>query len=67
MCYEEIHFLKKFILDFYENKLPNIDICSLETIENIKEGFIHSPNYPNDYPNSVTCSKTIPTPETKNR
>jgi len=55
------------IPDFYSNELPSIDICSLETLDNIKEGFIHSPNYPNNYPNSLTCSKTIPAPATRNR
>ncbi|CAF1129219.1 unnamed protein product [Adineta ricciae] len=48
--------------DFYSSKLPRIDICSLQSLHDVNEGFIHTPNYPGGYPNSRTCSKTVPSP-----
>ncbi|UJR38170.1 hypothetical protein I4U23_030846 [Adineta vaga] len=48
--------------DFYSSKLPRIDICSLQSLHDVTEGFIHTPNYPRGYPNSQTCSKTVPSP-----
>ncbi|CAF1640582.1 unnamed protein product, partial [Rotaria sp. Silwood1] len=55
------------IPDFQSNKLPRIDICSLESLDDIKEGFIHTPNYPNNYPNNLECSKKIPAPVASHR
>lgn len=59
--------IELFSLDFYAKELPSIDICSTSKLDDIKEGFIHSPNYPKGYPNNLTCAKSIPTPETKHR
>lgn len=56
-----------FYLDFYQEKLPVINICSNGTFDGVKEGFVHSPNYPNEYPKNVNCTKIIPTPESKHR
>ena len=50
-----------------QNDLPSIDICSSKTIGQIREGFIHSPNYPNDYGMNLDCSKTISVPEIGHR
>ncbi|CAF0826551.1 unnamed protein product [Rotaria sordida] len=49
--------------DFYSSKLPRIDICSLQSLHGLTEGFIHTPNYPNGYPNNRVCSKTVPSPD----
>jgi hypothetical protein len=54
-------------LDFYSSKLPRIDICSLQSVDDLKEGFIHTPNYPDGYPNSLTCTKKIPAPDSGHR
>jgi hypothetical protein len=59
----DIREIKKSVLDFSSNDLPSIGICLLETLDDIKEDFIHSPN---DL-NGLTCSKTILVLETKNR
>jgi hypothetical protein len=66
----ETHFsiqLKTYILDFYSSKLPRIDICSLQSLNGLTEGFIHTPNYPGGYPNSRTCSKTVPLSDADHR
>jgi hypothetical protein len=55
------------IPDFYSSKLPRIDICSLQSLNGLTEGFIHTPNYPSNYPNSRTCSKTVPSPDAEHR
>ena len=55
------------ILDFYSSQLPRIDICSLQSLQGLKEGFIHTPNYPGGYPNSKACSKTVPSPGADHR
>ncbi|CAF1080895.1 unnamed protein product [Rotaria sordida] len=55
------------IPDFSSNKLPRFDICSLQSFDNITEGFIHTPNYPNNYPNNLQCSKTITIPVVSHR
>ncbi|CAF1022992.1 unnamed protein product [Adineta ricciae] len=53
--------------DFYSSKLPRIDICSLQSAEDLKEGFLHTPNYPAGYPNDLSCTKKIPEPESGHR
>jgi hypothetical protein len=53
--------------DFYSSKLPRIDICSLQSLNGLTEGFIHTPNYPGGYPNSRTCSKTVPLSDADHR
>ena len=53
--------------DFYSSELPRIDICSLQSLHSITEGFIHTSNYPNGYPNSRLCSKTVPSPDAGHR
>ncbi|CAF1022160.1 unnamed protein product [Adineta steineri] len=55
------------IPDFYSSKLPRIDICSLQSLDEIKEGFIHTPNYPDTYPNNLSCLKKVPEPEAGHR
>ncbi|CAF2491192.1 unnamed protein product [Rotaria sp. Silwood2] len=55
------------IPDFYSSKLPRIDICSLQSLHGLTEGFIHTPNYPNGYPNNRVCSKTVPSPDVGHR
>ena len=54
-------------LDFFSSQLPRVDICSLQSLHGLTEGFIHTPNYPNNYPNSRTCSKTVPSPDAGHR
>jgi len=53
--------------EFYSSKLPRIDICSLQSLNDLTEGFLHTPSYPNGYPNSQTCSKTVPAPAVGHR
>ncbi|CAF3410355.1 unnamed protein product [Rotaria sp. Silwood1] len=53
--------------DFYSSQLPRIDICSLQSLHGLTEGFIHTPNYPNGYPNNRVCSKTVPSPDEGHR
>ncbi|CAF2256600.1 unnamed protein product [Rotaria magnacalcarata] len=55
------------IPDFYSSKLPRIDICSLQSLHGVTEGFIHTPNYPNGYPNNLECSKAVPSPDVGHR
>ncbi|CAF0895416.1 unnamed protein product [Adineta steineri] len=55
------------IPDFYSSKLPRIDICSLQSLHGVTEGFIHTPNYPSGYPNNRACSKTVPSPDDGHR
>lgn len=60
-------FYMRIYLDFYSSQLPRVDICSLQSLHGLTEGFIHTPNYPNNYPNSRTCSKTVPSPDADHR
>jgi len=65
---ELVHFVLLFFFEeFYSSKLPRIDICSLQSLHDVKEGFIHTPNYPSGYPNGQTCSKTVPSPDVGHR
>lgn len=56
-----------FFEDFYSSKLPRIDLCSLHRLDEISEGFIHSPFYPESFVELRNCTKTIPTPEINHR
>lgn len=56
-----------FEIEFLSSKLPRIDICSLQSLDGLQEGFIHTPNYPNNYPNNQVCSKTVPPPSSGQR
>ena len=58
---------QEFPLDFHSSKLPRVDICSLQSLEDIKEGFIHTPNYPKNYQNELTCVKKVPKPDAGHR
>jgi len=64
---ESVNIEYSCIPDFHSSKLPRIDLCSLHRLDEISEGFIHSPFYPEPFVELRNCSKTIPTPEINHR